>query len=232
MTQRKFSDRSKKFLKECDERFEGPLNDVLQMIDCSIIEGHRDQKKQDSLFPKFTKVAWPQSKHNKWPSQAIHVVPYLPLPIGALTGNKKQINVIAAQYGITYEQAEDVMRDSFSFLAGAVIAASRTHGLKVRWGGDWDRDGELFDNKFDDLAHYEIDGTINVPKKTQETDTMDSKPLVTSKTAGANVLAPVLSFALAQSGVEVPAEVQLSILAGVNLVIRWLFTNTGISSLF
>jgi hypothetical protein len=201
------------------------------MIDCSIIEGHRTQKKQDSLFPKFTKVQWPKSKHNKLPSEAIHVVPYLP-GIGAIVGTKGQINQIAAQYEVSYAQAEDVMRDSFSFLAGAVIMAGRKHGVKIRWGGDWDRDGDLFDNSFDDLAHYEIDGMIDVPEEPKEKDGMENKPLVTSKTAGANLLAPVLSFGLASAGVDVPAEVQLSILAGVNLVIRWLFTNTGISSLF
>ena len=29
---------------------------------------------------------------------------------------------------------------------------------KIRWGGDWDSDGEIKDNNFDDLVHIEIIG--------------------------------------------------------------------------
>ena len=30
--------------------------------------------------------------------------------------------------------------------------------VNVRWGGDWDSDGETKDNRFDDLVHVEIKG--------------------------------------------------------------------------
>jgi len=30
-------------------------------------------------------------------------------------------------------------------------------GIRLRWGGDWDGDTELDDNKFDDLPHFELD---------------------------------------------------------------------------
>jgi peptidoglycan L-alanyl-D-glutamate endopeptidase CwlK len=29
-------------------------------------------------------------------------------------------------------------------------------GIKIRWGGDWDSDGDINDNRFDDLVHVEI----------------------------------------------------------------------------
>ena len=29
-------------------------------------------------------------------------------------------------------------------------------GVNIRWGGDWDSDGDINDNKFDDLVHVEI----------------------------------------------------------------------------
>jgi hypothetical protein len=29
-------------------------------------------------------------------------------------------------------------------------------GVKIRWGGDWDSDGEIKDNSFDDLVHVEL----------------------------------------------------------------------------
>jgi len=28
--------------------------------------------------------------------------------------------------------------------------------VNIRWGGDWDSDGEVADNSFDDLVHVEI----------------------------------------------------------------------------
>jgi len=28
--------------------------------------------------------------------------------------------------------------------------------VSVRWGGDWDSDGEIADNSFDDLVHVEL----------------------------------------------------------------------------
>jgi len=29
-------------------------------------------------------------------------------------------------------------------------------GIKIRWGGDWDSDGSVCDNKFNDLVHFEL----------------------------------------------------------------------------
>jgi peptidoglycan L-alanyl-D-glutamate endopeptidase CwlK len=29
-------------------------------------------------------------------------------------------------------------------------------GIKIRWGGDWDRDEELHDQTFFDLPHFEL----------------------------------------------------------------------------
>jgi hypothetical protein len=29
-------------------------------------------------------------------------------------------------------------------------------GINLRWGGDWDQDWEVKDNKFDDFPHFEL----------------------------------------------------------------------------
>ena len=29
--------------------------------------------------------------------------------------------------------------------------------INLRWGGDWDQDTEVKDNRFDDLGHFELD---------------------------------------------------------------------------
>ena len=40
---------------------------------------------------------------------------------------------------------------------GIAVGIAKRKGIKLRWGGDWDRDGELSDNRFNDLGHLEID---------------------------------------------------------------------------
>jgi peptidoglycan LD-endopeptidase CwlK len=62
-----------------------------------------------------------------------------------------------APWPVDYSQ-----REEFTLLAGLVLGTSHqmlkngeiTH--RVRWGGDWDSDYDLDDNKFDDLPHFEL----------------------------------------------------------------------------
>ena len=41
-------------------------------------------------------------------------------------------------------------------MGGMLRGIGHMMGYKLRWGGDWDRDGETKDNNFDDLVHIEI----------------------------------------------------------------------------
>ena len=219
-------------MNQCDARFKPILEDVLQFKDCSIIEGHRTEDRQNQLYPKFTKVKWPNSKHNKMPSEAIHVVPYIK-GIGAITGHSSQAAKLAAMMDITVQQAQERIREEFTYLAGAIIMCGRKHNIKIRWGGDWDRDGDIFDNNFDDLAHYEIEGIIEEPTDNQEkpmTTVSKVKPAMQSKTVWTNLLAPVLSWGLEALGFVVPLEVQMSILAIANIGLRFV-TDSAIGSL-
>lgn len=228
---RVFSARSRMYLNQCDPRFTAVAEDVLQLKDCSIIEGHRTEERQNQLYPKFTKVKWPDSKHNKMPSEAIHIVPYIP-GIGAITGHSSQAVKLAAMIDSTVDDAKQRIREEFTYLAGLMVMCGRKHNVKIRWGGDWDRDGDLFENNFDDLAHYEIEGIIEVVEPNQETivnTPTDVKPALQSKTVWTNLLAPVLSWGLDALGLVVPMEVQLSILAIANIGLR-LVTNSAIGS--
>lgn len=44
----------------------------------------------------------------------------------------------------------------FYYLAGLFIATADSMGVKIRWGGDWDSDDDLDDQKFFDLLHFEL----------------------------------------------------------------------------
>ena len=126
----RYSTRSKKRLATCDERLQKVFNEVIKHVDCSILEGHRSKERQNKLYDeKRTKVKYPNGRHNSSPSKAVDVTPY---PV----------------------DWED--RERQTLFAGFVLGIARGMGYKLRWGGDWDQDFQVMDNRFDDFPHFEI----------------------------------------------------------------------------
>lgn len=117
-------------LATCDLRLVAVFDHVLQIVDCSILCGSRDEATQNQMFcdGKST-LRWPQSKYNQTPSRAID----------------------AAPWPIDWQG-----RERLSLFAGIVLGVADAHGIRLRWGGDWDRDFTLTDNNFDDLVHLEL----------------------------------------------------------------------------
>jgi len=126
----KFSQKSLTRLTTVDKRLVRLLNIAIQYIDFSILEGHRNETRQQRMYSEGkSKVQFPNSKHNRQPSQAVDIAPY---PI----------------------DWQDTKR--FAYLAGLIKGIAITKGISIRWGGDWDMDGELKDNRFNDLPHIEL----------------------------------------------------------------------------
>ena len=126
----KYSTRSKQRLSTCDERLQKVFHEVIKHVDCSILEGHRNKERQNKLYDeKRTKVKYPNGRHNSSPSKAVDVTPY---PV----------------------DWED--RERQTLFAGFVLGIARGMGYKLRWGGDWDQDFQVMDNRFDDFPHFEI----------------------------------------------------------------------------
>jgi len=129
-----FSRTSKARLATCHPDIQQVFNEVIKHFDCKILEGHRTKETQDKLFyakPPRTQVKYPNSKHNSSPSRAVDVMPY-PLDWGD--------------------------RERCSLFAGFVLGTATAMGITLRWGGDWDMDTEVDDNRFDDLPHFELKG--------------------------------------------------------------------------
>lgn len=105
------------------------LSDV---CDVSLTTGHRDEATQNMLYPAFTKVRWPDGKHNTYPSEAVDLQPF------------------------PYPKVEAELREQLAYVAGRAIEYARTRGITLRWGGDWNRNGTIVDNNFDDLFHFEV----------------------------------------------------------------------------
>ncbi len=103
---------------------------VVQYFDCTILEGHRGEERQNFLEESGqSKVRYPDGKHNSTPSNAVDVAPY---PI----------------------DWED--RERFVLFAGFVLGVARAQGIKLRWGGDWSMDWTTKDNTFFDGPHFEL----------------------------------------------------------------------------
>jgi peptidoglycan L-alanyl-D-glutamate endopeptidase CwlK len=126
----KFGKSSIERLSTCHKDLQKVFNEVIKYVDCSVLEGHRNEERQNKLFEEGkTKVKYPKGRHNSSPSRAVDVTPY---PV----------------------DWDD--RERQTLFAGFVLGIARSMDIKLRWGGDWDMDFEVIDNRFDDFPHFEI----------------------------------------------------------------------------
>ena len=150
-----FGTTSIKRLQECDDRIQIICYDAIQLVDFSIVTGHRTKEKQDSLYPKYTKVKWPNSKHNTMPSIAIDIAPYIK-PYGVIFGNSDDIAEMKRLRGCTTAEANAFVIKAYARMIGTVEAMAYKRGIDIRVGMDWDGDYDMLDQKFHDLGHWEL----------------------------------------------------------------------------
>lgn len=150
-----FGSTSRKHRDECDDQLQTVLNVSITVYNFSVVCGHRGEAAQNRAFATgFSKVKFPEGKHNKLPSEAFDIYPYHK-KYGCLTGHHSQVTAIADELNMTLLEVENWITQEFCIMAGVVLASAATMGVKIRWGGDWDCDGDRLDQKFDDLAHFE-----------------------------------------------------------------------------
>ena len=126
----RFGKTSRARLASCEKELQNLFNEVVRYFDCSVLVGYRGRNEQNTAYESgHSQVEWPNGKHNKNPSVAVDVAPY---PI----------------------DWDD--RERFIYFGGFVKGCAFRMGIPLRWGGDWDNDTKLSDNKFDDLVHYEL----------------------------------------------------------------------------
>ncbi len=122
----KFGSRSLRRLRGVDPRLVKILMQLIKMMDVTVIEGLRTAERQQELLAKGASKV-KYSKHME--GKAVDIAPY---PI----------------------DWED--RDTFYYMGGMIRGIAQQLGIKVRFGGDWDSDGDTKDNSFDDLVHIEL----------------------------------------------------------------------------
>jgi len=127
-----FGPASKSRLAELHPDLQRVLLAAIQVMDFSIVCGYRGKEDQEqAVRDGKSKLHFPDSKHNTTPSRAADLCPY--------------------RGGLRWEDKE-----AFYLLGGVLKTVAHQFGIKVRWGGDWDGDGDLHDQKLYDLPHVEL----------------------------------------------------------------------------
>lgn len=131
---RKWGNRSQRVLDELDPDLQWLCETILhEVADVSLICGHRGPEEQNAAYASGNStLQWPEGKHNKYPSIAVDLQPY-PLPA-----------------------RKEKLWAALAYIAGRAIEIGKRRDLVVRWGGDWNRDGDLTNQNFDDLYHLEL----------------------------------------------------------------------------
>jgi len=126
----KFGRKSRERLEGVDPRLVKVLKELLKLMDVTIIEGVRSEETQYKYFLDGKSKLDGKNKMSKHQlGRAVDLAPY----------------------PIKWEQSE-----RFYYMGGMIRAIAKDLNLKVRWGGDWDSDGETKDQSFMDLVHIEI----------------------------------------------------------------------------
>lgn len=133
----KFGARSLRNLSTCHQDLQLIFNTVIQFEDCSVLEGARSLERQKEL------VAQGMSKTLK----SKHVV----------HGDGLSMAVDVMKYPIDWQDKERVI-----LFAGKVLGVAQSLldagkiSHKLRWGGDWDGDGNVKEHSFFDGPHFEL----------------------------------------------------------------------------
>ncbi len=151
-----FGANSQQKLLTCHASLQAVLTEAIKHYDFSIVCGTRGKEEQDLAFAKgMSKTQWPFSKHNANPSHAFDIYPYHS-KYGSLTDDPTVIKKIQSVVAVQPEAVKQFITQEYCLMAGVIMTVATQVGVKLRWGGDWNCDGNRFDNSFNDLAHFEL----------------------------------------------------------------------------
>lgn len=127
-----FGKRSLRCLSECHPDLQKVANHAIKHggMDFAVYCGHRNEADQNRAKAEGkSRLSFPHSKHNKFPSHAFDAAPY---PI----------------------DWNDIER--FKKLGEIMLASARAVGVQIRWGGDFNMDGDKTTRDAWDKPHFEL----------------------------------------------------------------------------
>lgn len=141
----KFSNKSKEQLNTCHSSLIKLMNEAISRtkVDFSIIQGARTvEEAQDNYNRGVSTLDPSKGQYSK------HIAP---LPDGS---REKSIAVDICPYvngGLAWNDVK-----AFGYLGGLIEAIAQELSISIRWGGNWDGDGDLHDNSLEDAGHFEL----------------------------------------------------------------------------
>lgn len=136
-----FSATSIQRLSTCDPRLQAILKRAIDVVDFTVMVGHRNREDQDRAFAEGkSQKRWPNGNHNANPSRAVDIAPVY------FADGKMQIDW------------NDLI--AFGRVMGVVQAIAHTMNVRLRFGLDWDGDFRSVDRdpseSFLDAPHIEL----------------------------------------------------------------------------
>ena len=127
-----FGDRSKASLAKCHPLIQKVMNEAIKETDFQVLDSMRGRLDQTRAYQTGkSKAKFGQSAHNYIPAVAVDVCPY---PV----------------------DWND--RKAFSAMAKIILRIAKEMKVPLRWGGDWNKDGENPGDRDDwDMPHFELD---------------------------------------------------------------------------
>lgn len=125
-----FSPRSLKARKELALPLQKVVDAAIKEFDFTLLDAQRGRAEQERAFRAgYSKAHFGESAHNYKPAIAFDAAPY---PI----------------------DFDDIPR--FRVMAKTFLRIAKTLNVPLRWGGDWDMDGDWRDERFLDWGHFEL----------------------------------------------------------------------------
>jgi hypothetical protein len=129
--------RSKEILATCHQDLQDLVNEAIKVMDFTVVCGRRGREAQEqAVIEGKSKLHYPASKHNAEPPALSRAVDLAPYRDGVIQWNDAK---------------------AFILLAGVMKGIALVKGIKIRWGGDFNRNHNLHDDNSVDMPHFELE---------------------------------------------------------------------------
>lgn len=130
-------------LATCHPSLQALFLEVIKHMNVKILWGWRNKEQQDEVYDHgLSSFKFPNGKHNFL---------YMDTPCS-----------LAVDFVPWHDEPPFIRwkeKEMFYHVAGRILGISDMMGIQVTWGGNWDRDMELRDQKLYDLGHIELNYT-------------------------------------------------------------------------
>lgn len=134
----KLSNVSEMRLNTCEDELIQICHRLANETDFIVTCGHRGKEDQEEAFNSgASKVHFPNSRHNSYPSEAVDIVPYWKDEPHVRWGSKleyEKYSNIKKEFS-SFKDYENAVILSFDILANKFLEISKKLGIEIEWGG-------------------------------------------------------------------------------------------------